>query len=64
MKKQFFNNDYFMVVYTNIQGVFEDYDLYIIDQLTKKKRYYSSYYSLKELIFSMSKIYNTIKEVK
>lgn len=64
MNKQFFRNDYFIIVYTNIQGVFEDFDLYIIDQQTKKRKYYSSFYSLQEVIFSMSKIYNTIKEVE
>lgn len=64
MNKQVFRNDYFIIVYTNIQGVFEDFDLYIIDQETKKRKYYSSFYSLQEVIFSMSNIYNTIKEVK
>lgn len=64
MNKQVFRNDYFIIVYTNIQGVFEDFDLYIIDQQTKKRKYYSSFYSLQEVIFSMSNIYNTIKEVK
>lgn len=64
MNKQVFRNDYFIIVYTNIQGVFEDFDLYIIDQQTKKRKYYSSFYSLQEVIFSMSNIYNTIKEVE
>lgn len=64
MNKQFFRNDYVIIVYTNIQGVFEDYDLYIIDQTTKKKVYHSSYYSLKDVIFSLPDIYKTIKEVK
>jgi hypothetical protein len=64
MNKKYFRNDYFIIVYTNIQGVFEDYDLYIIDSLTKKRTYFSSYYSLEDTIFSMQQIYNTIKEVK
>lgn len=64
MNKQVFRNDYFIIVYTNIQGVFEDFDLYIIDQQTKKRKYYSSFYSLQEVIFSMSNIYNIIKEVE
>lgn len=63
MNKQYFRNDYALIVYTNIQGVFEDYDLYIIDPVTKKRKYYSSYYSIEELLFSLKEIYNTIKEV-
>lgn len=64
MNKQFFRNDYVIIVYTNIQGVFEDYDLYIIDPLTKRRNYHSSYYDIKSLLFSLPDIYKTIKEVK
>lgn len=64
MNKQYFRNDYALIVYTNIQGVFEDYDLYLIDPVTKRRKYYSSFYSLRELLFSLPNIYNTIKEVK
>jgi len=63
MNKQYFRNDYCIIVYTNIQGVFEDYDLYLIDPVTRRRKYYSSFYSLRELLFSLQEIYNTIKEV-
>lgn len=64
MNKQYFRNDYALIVYTNIQGVFEDYDLYLIDKSTGRRKYHSSYYSLEDLLFSLKEIYNTIKEVK
>jgi hypothetical protein len=64
MNKQYFRNDYCIIVYTNIQGVFEDYDLYLIDQQTGRRKYHSSYYDIKSLLFSLKEIYNTIKEVK
>ena len=64
MNKQFFSNDYMLIVYTNIQGVFEDYDLYLIDPVTRRRKYHSSYYDIKSLLFSLQEIYNTIKEVK
>lgn len=64
MNKQYFRNDYCIIVYTNIQGVFEDYDLYLIDQQTGRGKYHSSYYDIKSLLFSLKEIYNTIKEVK
>lgn len=64
MNKQYFHNDYCIIVYTNIQGVFEDYDLYLIDPVTRRRKYHSSYYNLESLLFSLKEIYNTIKEVK
>lgn len=64
MNKQFFRNDYILIVYTNIQGVFEDYDLYLIDKSTGRRKYHSSYYDIKSLLFSLPDIYRTIKEVK
>lgn len=64
MNKQIFYNDYVIIVYTNIQGVFEDYDLYLIDPVTKRRNYHSSYYDIKSVLFSLQEIYNTLKEVK
>lgn len=60
MNKQYFRNDYCIIVYTNIQGVFQDYDLYV------HNKYYATYYSIQDLLLNMKGVYDEIfnKETK
>ena len=60
MSKEIFHNAYFTVVFTNIQGVFQDYDLYV------HNKYYATYYSIQDLLLNMKGVYDEIfnKETK
>ena len=60
MLKEIFCNVYFIVVFTNIQGVFQDYDLYV------HNKYYATYYSIQDLLLNMKGVYDEIfnKETK
>ena len=60
MSKEIFRNAYFTVVFTNIQGVFQDYDLYV------HNKYYATYYSIEDLLLNMKGVYDEIfnKETK
>jgi hypothetical protein len=59
---QTFYNDYFLVVHTNLNNIFEDYDLYLIDQHTGRAFFYATYYTLPELFLAMQNLYNTIRK--
>ena len=58
MSKEIFRNAYFIVVFTNIQGVY--YDLYV------HNKYYATYYSIQDLLLNMKGVYDEIfnKETK
>ena len=58
MSKEIFRNAYFTVVFTNIQGVYDD--LYV------HNKYYATYYSIQDLLLNMKGVYDEIfnKETK
>jgi hypothetical protein len=59
---QTFYNDYFLVVHTNLENIFEDYDLYLIDQHTGATHFYGTYYTIGDLFLAMQNLYNTIRK--
>lgn len=58
MKKEIFKNNYFMIVHSTIDNLFEDYDLFIIR--SNKKIFYNTYYSLPMLLKDLPVIYKEV----
>lgn len=56
--KKVLRTKYFLVIYTNINNLFEDYDLFIFQNGTRK--YYASCYSVEDLKQLMQQAYKEV----